>query len=188
MDQRALVERARRGDHDAFASLVREAFARLDGAARLILRDRELARDVLQDALVRAWRDLPGLREADRFDAWLHRITVNACLDALRHRRRRVIEVSLAPGVDVPVPDGATRRADRDELDHALRVLEPDLRAVVVLHYYLELTLPETAAALGWPLGTVKSRLHRALTLLRLSITSEERPVTTATSATGGYA
>jgi RNA polymerase sigma-70 factor (ECF subfamily) len=72
VDQRGLVERARRGDHDAFAALVDLTIARLDTAARLFLRDPELARDAVQEALIRAWRDLPGLRDPDRFDAWLH--------------------------------------------------------------------------------------------------------------------
>ena len=93
MDQRVLVERAGAGDHDAFAVLVRGIIARLDAAARLILRDPELARDAVQDALVHAWRDLPGLRDPDRFDAWIHRITVRSCLEILRRRRSRVIEV-----------------------------------------------------------------------------------------------
>ncbi len=97
MDQRRLVERAREGDHDAFAELVRAAVVRLDRAARLILRDPELARDAVQEGLIRAWRDLPGLREPERFDAWLHRLTVNACLDIARRRRRRAFEVVLAP-------------------------------------------------------------------------------------------
>ena len=79
MDQRGLVERAGRGDHDAFASLVDASLARLEAVARLILRDPELARDAVQDAYIRAWRDLPGLREPERFDAWLHRLTINAC-------------------------------------------------------------------------------------------------------------
>ena len=69
--------------------------ARLDAAARLILRDPELARDAVQEALIRAWRDLPGLRDPERFDAWLHRLLVNACLDLVRRRKRRVIEVEL---------------------------------------------------------------------------------------------
>ena len=188
VDQRTLVERARKGDHDAFATLVRVAFARLDTAARLILRDTELARDALQEAMVRAWRDLPGLRDTDRFDAWLHRLTVNACLDAARHRRRRVIEVELTPTVDIPVPDGSGSRAERDELDAALRGLEPELRAIVVLHYYLELTLPETAHALGLPVGTVKSRLHRALAALRLSVSSEDVTASSQAAAQGRYA
>jgi RNA polymerase sigma-70 factor (ECF subfamily) len=164
------------------------AFARLDTAARLILRDMELARDALQEAMVRAWRDLPGLRDPDRFDAWLHRLTVNACLDAARHRRRRVIEVELTSTVDIPVPDGSVSRADHDELDAALRDLEPDLRAIVVLHYYLELTLPETAHALGVPVGTVKSRLHRALAALRLSVSPVSATAVSPAATQGRYA
>jgi RNA polymerase sigma-70 factor (ECF subfamily) len=81
--------RAKRGDQDAFALLAGAAVARLDAAARLILRDGDLARDAVQDAMVRAWRDLPGLRDPDRFDAWLRKLTVNACIDAARRRRRR---------------------------------------------------------------------------------------------------
>ena len=97
MDQRGLVERARGGDHDAFAALVGVSVARLDATAWLIVRDRELAHDVVQDALLRAWRDLPGLRDPERFDAWLHRILVNTSLMAIRRRRRRPIEVELQP-------------------------------------------------------------------------------------------
>jgi RNA polymerase sigma-70 factor (ECF subfamily) len=73
MDQRELVERAQRGDHDAFAVLAGAFVARLDGAARLILRDRELARDAVQEGFIHAWRNLPTLRDPDRFEAWLHR-------------------------------------------------------------------------------------------------------------------
>src|ERR671917_1612221 len=97
VDQRTLVERAREGDRDAFAVLARAAAARLDAAARLILRDAELARDAVQEALIRAWRDLPGLRDPERFDAWIHRLLVNAAIDEARRRRRRVIEVELTP-------------------------------------------------------------------------------------------
>ena len=101
MDQRDLVERAKRGDHDAFAVLAGAAVARLDAAARLILRDPELARDAVQDGFIRAWRNLPALRDPDRFDAWLRRLVVNACIDITRRRRHRAIEVELTP-IDSP--------------------------------------------------------------------------------------
>ena len=170
MDQPGLVRRAQQGDHDAFALLADAAVARLDAAARLILRDAELARDAVQEALVRAWRDLPGLRDPERFDAWLHRLTVNACLDAARRRRRRVIEVELLP-ISLPsVADATGAVADRELLDEVLRRLEPEWRAVVVLHYYLGLPLSDVAVAMRIPLGTVKSRLSRSLGAMRAMI------------------
>lgn len=169
MDQRTLVERARGGDRDAFAVLARAAGAQLDAAARLILRDRELARDAVQEALIRAWRDLPGLRDPDRFDAWLHRLIVNAAIDEARRRRRRVMEVALSP-VDMRSPeDHIGRLVDRDELDRAMNELTPEHRALVVLHYYLGMPLPEAAASLGISLGAAKSRLHRAMGSMRQS-------------------
>jgi RNA polymerase sigma-70 factor (ECF subfamily) len=170
VDQRGLVERARGGDHDAFAVLAQAAIARLDAAARLILRDRELARDAVQDACIRAWRDLRGLRDPDRFDAWLHKLTVHACLDIARRRRRRVHEVELTPLAPPFEADQSARVADRELLDDALRRLEPEWRAVVVLHYYLGMPLPDVAAELGIPLGTAKSRLHRSLGVMRTTL------------------
>ena len=173
MHQRGLVERAQRGDHDAFAVLAGAAIARLDAAARLILRDPELARDAVQDAMIRAWRDLPTLRDADKFDAWIHRLTVNACLDHLRRRRRRPIEVEMTTLFSPSSGDFSRGVIDRDLLDRALQGLEPDRRALVVLHSYLGMPLPEVAATLGIPLGTAKSRLHRTLELLRESVAFE---------------
>ena len=182
MDQRALVERAQRGDHDAFTVLIERAAARLDGAARLILRDGELARDAMQEALFRAWRDLPGLRDPDRFDAWLHRLTVNACLEAARRRRRRPIEVELTPMAGPAMGDHAALVASRELLDDALRRLDPEWRAVIVMHYYLGMPLADVAAALHVPIGTVKSRLHRSLGVMRSTIASADA----ATTASGG--
>lgn len=170
MDQPDLVERAKRGDKDAFAMLAGAAIARLDSAARLILRDGELARDAVQDAMVRAWRDLPGLRDPDRFDAWLYRLTVNACFDVARRRRRRSIEVELSPLAMPSVADSTAEVAERERVDDALRRLTPEWRAVVVLHFYLGMPLPDVAVALRIPLGTAKSRLHRSLRLMRATL------------------
>jgi RNA polymerase sigma-70 factor, ECF subfamily len=173
VDQQALIDRARRGDHDAFARLIDPSLARLDAAARLIVRDPELARDAVQDGLIRAWRDLPGLRDPGRFDAWLRRLVVNACLDLVRRRRRRVAEVELHP-LHAPVaPDQTRAMVDREEVDQALRRLDPDRRAVVAMHYLLGMPLPEVAAALGIPLGTAKSRLHYALDAMRVAASKE---------------
>jgi RNA polymerase sigma-70 factor (ECF subfamily) len=152
------------------------SIAHLEAVARLILRDPDLARDAVQDAYLRAWRDLPGLREPDRFDAWLRRLTVNACLDAARRRRRRPIEVVLTPATPHgSIDDDARRLADRDELERGLRHLGADQRAVLVLHYYVGLSVPAVAETLGIPLGTAQSRLGRALATLREAMTSEAR-------------
>lgn len=173
MDRRELIERAKRGDHDAFAELVDRALRRLDAAARLILRDPDLAQDAVQESLIRAWRDLPGLRDPDRFDAWLHRLTVNACLDLARRRRRRPIEVQLTPIDSLHAPDHANAFAEREHLDSALRRLDPGHRAVVALHYLLGMPLPEVAVSLGIPYGTAKSRLHYALGTMRTGVEVE---------------
>ena len=179
MDQRELVERAGEGDHDAFTMLATRAASRLDSAARLILRDRELARDAVQNTLVRAWRDLPGLRDPDRFDAWLHRLLVNACLDEARRRRRRPIEVEMQP-IDMPVRhDEGRRLADRDLVERALNRLEPEHRALVVVHYYLGYPLPDAARSLGISLPAAKSRLHRAMQGLRRILAADAAGGTT---------
>jgi len=180
---RALVELARSGDHEAFASLVRAAAARLDGAARLILRDPELARDAVQEALIRAWRDLSGLRDPDRFESWLHRLTVNACLDLARRRQRRAREVELTALHSPRVTDSANAFLDRDLLATALRRLDPEWRALVVMHYYLGMPVPDAAASLGIPLGTAKSRLNRAIVQMREIVDSDAQPI-----ALGGQA
>lgn len=176
VDQRTLVERAQQGDHEAFAALAADAIARLDAAARLILRDPDLARDAVQETCIRAWRDLPWLRDPDKFDAWLHRLTVNSCLDVLRRRKRRPVEVELTPVTVASVDDASSLIAQRDSLDRALRALEPEWRAIVVLHYYLGMPLPEVADALGIRLGTAKSRLHRSLSVLRSVMVLAEAP------------
>ena len=173
---RDLVERARRGEHDAFAALAGAAISRLDATAWLMLRDTDRATDAVQNALVHAWRDLPALRDPDRFDAWLHRLLVNACIDEIRRDRRRHLDVDIT---DVSIPpstaDAASAIADRDQLERGFRRLDPEERAVIVLHHYLDLPLPEVAATLGIPLGTTKSRLYRGLRTMRAALDADAR-------------
>ena len=174
--QLELVVRARRGDHDAFAALAGAAISRLDAAARLILRDPDQAKDAVQETLVRAWRDLPTLRDPDRFDAWLHRLLYRACIDEARRLRRHRFDVDLIP-IDLAASDDqASSMADRDQLERGFHRLEPEARALIVLHHYLDLPLPEVAFALGMPLGTAKSRLHRALQAMRAALDADARP------------
>lgn len=173
--QRELVERARGGDHDAFAELAGATISRLDSAAWLILRDAEQAKDAVQNALVNAWRDLPTLRDPGRFDAWLNRLVVNACIDEARRLRRHRLDVELTPLMSPAVGGLESSIVDRDQIERGFLRLEPEMRAVIVLHHYLDLTLPDVAASLGIPLGTAKSRLHRALALMRAALEADAR-------------
>ena len=170
------MEKARRGDHDAFAHLTRMAAPRLDAAARLILRDRERAEDAVQEALVRAWRDLRTLRDPERFDAWLYRLLVHACMDEARRRRRRAVEVELTPMRSPSTQDSVLSVADRDALERGFSRLDPEQRTLIVLHHYLDLPLPDVAETLRIPLGTAKSRLHRALGAMRAAMEADLRP------------
>lgn len=170
VDLRTAVERAQHGDHDAFALIVRETIGRQDALARVVLRDPELARDAVQESLIRAWRDLPGLRDPDRYEAWAYRLTLRACIDEARRRRRRVIEVELSPLDGDSAPDPADRIAEREALDAAFGTLDVEHRALVVMHVHLGVPLPDAARALGIPLGTAKSRVSRALAQMRRAL------------------
>ncbi len=175
---RDLVERARKGDRDAFAGLVHQVSDRLYAIAFRILRDTGLAEDALQSALVSAWRQLPHLREIDRFDAWLHKVLVNACYVEVRRNRRWAANVRVLPEFQASTPDESRAIGERDELERAFRRLPVDQRAVFVLHHYIGLPLVEIAGTLGIPAGTARSRLHYATRALRLAIEAGREPVT----------
>jgi len=170
--QRELVERARSGDHDAFSVLARASISRLYSIATLILRDRDRAQDAVQDALMSAWRDVRAIRDPDAWDAWLYRLTVRACHHAVsRERRRDVVELHVLPEPEpTATSDLVASLAERDRMERELLLLPLDQRAVMVLHFYLDLPLTEAAAILGIPVGTAKSRFHRGLEALRASM------------------
>ena len=173
---RDLVIRARGGDRDAFSELAARSLGRLTAVARMILRDEYAAQDAVQDACIEAWRSLPGLRDPDRFDAWMRRLLVRACFKGARRSRRvKALEIALTPA-DEPAIAGGERAVDlHDQLERGLARISPTLRAAVVLVYYLDLPLADAAQAMGVPIGTAKSRLNRATQALRAEIEADER-------------
>ena len=175
--QRELVLQAMQGDRDAFCALAARDLAQLTGAARLILHDAGWAEDAVQDALIRAWRDLPALRDPDRYGAWLHRLLVRSCQDQLRRHRRDRRDEALTWRHDRPSPETRSGFDDRDELERGLRRLNPPQRTLIALAYYLQLTHREISEATGLPIGTVKSRLSRSLELLRAELAAAERAI-----------
>jgi RNA polymerase sigma factor (sigma-70 family) len=175
--QRELVERAIDGDHDAFSELARASIRKLYAVARLILRDETRAEDATQEALVAAWRDLSGLRDPDRFEAWLHRVLVRECYRLARKERRRVdVEGQVRPITETADP--SHQQALRDELERGFAKLPVDQRTVLVLHHYVGYSFPEIAAALGIPVGTAKSRVHRATITMRAALQADARTPT----------
>lgn len=173
--QRALVDLAINGDEEAFATLTRSVGDRLLAVAYRILRDVGLAEDAVQQTLVTAWRELPALRDRDRFDAWLHRLLVNACYAEARRARRWSAQIRVLPVDAAAGSDDFLTVAHRDQLDRGFRRLPLEQRSVFVFHHWLGLSLPEVAEHLGVPLGTVKSRLHYATAALRAALEADAR-------------
>lgn len=177
-DQPSVEERlalaARAGDTASFEVLVRRHVDRMYGVARLMLRDPDLAEDAVQEGFVRAWRDIGSLRDPSRFESWLHTLIVRACYDQARRSRRWQAEVRvLAPVTELASHDQAS--SDRDVIERGFRMLSPEHRMVLVLHFFLDLSASEIGARLGIPSGTARSRLHYALTALRSALEADER-------------
>jgi RNA polymerase sigma-70 factor (ECF subfamily) len=179
---RDLVERAKGGDRDAFASLVHQVSDGLFTVAHRILRDVGLAEDALQDALLATWRQLPQLRDPDRFEAWSRRILVHACYAEARRSRRWTADIRTLHA-EPAIPDATAMLADRDELDRVFRRLPLEQRAVFVLHHLVGLSLVEVGETLAIPAGTARSRLHYATRALRVAMLVPSHPVEEVRSA-----
>jgi len=172
---RDLVERARKGDRDAFAILARSHADALFAIAQRILRDVGRAEDAVQQSLVIAWRELPRLRDPDRFEAWIRRLLVRTCYVEARKARHWSLTVVALP-VDLHAPDDTTiSLADRDQLERGFRRLPPEQRAILVMHHYLGLAPSEIASTLGIPPGTARSRLHNAHRAMRAALEADAR-------------
>jgi RNA polymerase sigma-70 factor, ECF subfamily len=178
----ALVEDARRGNQAAFAALVDLRLEPTFRTAIAILGNEADARDAVQEIFLRAWRDLPSLRDSDRFPAWFGRIVVNTCRTAVRGRRRRSIrEISTGAlpggGADRPHPVAShdERTAEVDLVARALDRLTVTERTLLALHHYEGVSLEEIAQRLGIPAKTVKSRLFTARRALERALEGERR-------------
>lgn len=172
--QRELVERAQRGEVEAFEALVSQSSHRLYAIAYRILRDADRAEDALQQALIRIWEDLPQLRDPERFDAWSYRLVVHASYRLAQHERRLATKVREIANVQGH-RDDAAGVIDRDEIERAFRRLGPEHRAVLVLRHYVGLPVAEIAEILEIPVGTAASRLHYAAGELRAALEADAR-------------
>ena len=172
--ERDVVIRARAGDETAFEDLIAPRLDRLYATARIILHDQVLAEDAVQETMINAWRDLPGLRDPERFEGWLRRVLTNACLHLARRSRRRGSGLELDPDA-IGTADISGGVVERDALDRAFTTLSADHRAVIVLRYFLGSSVPELAETLGLRLGTAKSRLSRAEAALRVALEADDR-------------
>ena len=165
-DSAATSDAVRAARRQRFLGSARPALDRVYRLAGLLLGNATEAEDAVQDALIVAWQRFDELREPDRFGAWLDRIVVNGCRDRLR-RRGTVRFVPFAVEIDPAGRDPFASFLERDALLGAIDRLTLDERIVVVLRFWGDLSLEAIAERQAWPLGTVKSRLHRALGRLR---------------------
>jgi len=177
-----VIEAARSGDRQAFDVLAAGLVDRLYSIARLILRDADRAEDATQEALVRSWRDLPSLRDATRFDAWVNRVLIRAINDEFRRDRRQRAFITILRH-EPATADASMALAVRDQLDRGFRRLSPEHRTVIVLRLHLGLSIEETAACIGIPVGTAKSRLHYATEAMRLALEADAAPTSGEVSA-----
>ncbi len=161
--------------------MVRAMSDHLYAVAFRIVRDTGQAEDAVQQALLAIWRNLHGLRDLDRFDAWSYRLLVNACYAELR-RARNWKTLSVLPDTSSE-PDASGQVVDRDELRRAFHRISPEQRAVVVMHHYVGLSLPQVAESLGIAEGTARSRLYYGMRGMRAAI-----EIGAGTGQTGGMA
>jgi RNA polymerase sigma-70 factor, ECF subfamily len=166
------VTAAQKGDKVAFGALVSVETQEGYRLSYGVLRNRIDAEDALQDAFLHAWRELPKLRDPDKWSAWFRRLLVNSAIEVDRRRRRRPT-VQLLGFEPSAGGDMTTRVALRDEVERLMGCLESRDRVLIVLRYQQDLDLPAIAAAMRIPLGTAKSRLHRAMARMRDGV---ERP------------
>jgi RNA polymerase sigma-70 factor, ECF subfamily len=177
----ALVERAQTGDARAFEMLMEARFSRLSRLALSITANEADAHDALQEACLRAWRELPRLRDRTRFDAWLWRIVLNSCRSLIRGRRRvQIHEIAVVDDGSFDHPGGSDTGPgealpERDLIRRAFQRIDADKREILVLHHVEDRPVSDIADILGIPVGTARWRLHAARRALERALEVERR-------------
>lgn len=178
------IEKARYGDQEAFRHLWEAHHAIAMAAALRLCHQRGLAEEITQGAFVLAWRGLASFKAGSPFRPWLMRILYRHALDVMEKQHAYLHPISLdelsalerqvgsSSGIDM-VPDLQEQVVQREEIRQALAQLHADQRRVIALRYGADLTETDIAQVLGWPVGTVKSRLNRARERLRILLASE---------------
>jgi RNA polymerase sigma-70 factor (ECF subfamily) len=171
--QSELVAKAKAGDRNALDAMLRPLFQPAYRLAFFMLRDREAAEDAVQDAALKTWRKLPELRPGAELRPWFIGFVANECRNARRSRWQRVLRLGDRDDLEAPAPTWVSN----PDLLRALNRLPYRDRLLVVLHFYLDLTVEEMAVATGARPSTTRSRLYRAVKRLRPQLTVPE-PVT----------
>ena len=179
-----LIQRAQKGDHEAFAALVTEHQHYIYNLALRVLKNEEEALDLAQEAFVRAWTALPNFRGQSQFRTWLFRIVTNLCYNRLPNLRRSLNDlgddaVSEIPGTEIAFGNpahGFESRELRSYLHKAIDELDENYRLLISLRYQNELSYEEIASMLNLPLGTVKTGLFRAKEQLRRALEMYQEP------------
>jgi RNA polymerase sigma-70 factor (ECF subfamily) len=171
-----LVGRAQKGDLTAFAWLAEPLYPRLHRVAYSIMGDLGAAEDATQQAMVSVWRNLPQLRDPERFESWCFQLLVNECRTEWRRRKRWRRDSAGGQLPERAAPDPISVIDDRDQLEHAFERLTLDQRTVLVLFHYADMSHESIADALGIAVGTAHSRLHRAHGALRAALEADARP------------
>ncbi len=182
-----LIQRAQKGDHEAFAALVTEHQRYVYNLALRVLKNEEEALDLAQETFVRAWTALPNFRAQSQFRTWLYRIVTNLCYNRLPSLRRSLNELGDDVIAEIPETDAAfdnpahrlESRELRSYLHQAIDRLDENYRLLISLRYQSELSYEEIATMLNLPLGTVKTGLFRAKEQLRRALETYQEPLWT---------
>jgi len=188
-DDSAIVEKAAKGDMEAFEALVTAYEKKLYNLAYRLVSDREDALDIVQEVFLKVYQALPDFRGDSQFSTWVYRVCVNTCLDHLRKDKKATVYSLDAPlefgdsqvqrqveDPDTNIEDAVEFKSTGEEILDIVNDLDPHYRAALILCDVQDYSYKEISEILGISLGTVKSRIHRARNLVRRLYNEEQKP------------